>query len=171
MELVPKQRGGDWDLPIVEDLASDELIIGEGGSKQIMQREIIFRGIDLKKKEWVYGYFYKFGEHYYIIEPGKPGIPEQHISVDGNTIGQFTGLLDKNGKMIWEGSILKCPAVDWNLPYGEYLSVVDNRNTPTFYASHVDTGVGEDLLDLVNVGGAIVIGDIYTTPELLEGNK
>jgi len=72
-----------------------------------MNRPIRFRGLDEKRNEWVFGYFYKFGDDCFIIEPGRPGIPEQHIKVIPTSVGQWICLHDKNGKEIYEGDIVR----------------------------------------------------------------
>jgi len=70
-------------------------------------REILFRGKRVDNGEWVEGnYFHNFrkGESNNII----PFNSNQWHEVIPESIGQFTGLLDKNGKKIFEGDILKC---------------------------------------------------------------
>jgi len=135
-----------------------------------MTREIKFRGKKIDTGEWVYGN-YAFSsvngkhqitvetldgcKHYYVYHPVNP-----------ETVGQYTGLKDKNGKEIYEGDIatiawhpeepLKKIKNLWVVRYsGWQFSAEPNRETLKPY--------GATLAETLEV-----IGNIHDNPELLK---
>lgn len=164
-------------------------------------REILFRGKQTDKDKWIYGVpvkgtsvdeseiliiesVFKCGEYACIGCEFTPVIP--------STVGQYTGLKDKNGKRIFEGDIIRyADLYDYNC----YLESIDN---PEVY-DNIDLGniwtidevvhgikVGYPAFDLnkhdfetnglseLSESGQYfyeVIGNIHDNQELLKGDK
>ena len=90
-------------------------------------REILFRGKRTDNGEWVYGNLVRgCDEKYaYMVEFGNRELCRNYVNVNPETVGQYTGLKDKNGTKIFEGDIVKC--VDANNG-GSFTAIVSFGN-------------------------------------------
>lgn len=83
-----------------------------------MKREILFRGkvldnAEFRASEWIQGIFIPHSDKYgYMILPYADNsgeyIKDYFHPVDLETVGEFTGLVDKHGNKIFEGDIVEC---------------------------------------------------------------
>jgi len=130
-------------------------------------RPMEFRGQTVKTKTWTYGYYVKCrGDHYILPEYNNMGFDErwlEWVKVIPETVGQFTGLADKNGQEIWEGDIIKTQFADVGLRLVIFRDdgFCDGND---WNKNGVDIGI---IPDNSYFRKCEVIGNIHENPELL----
>ena len=134
-------------------------------------REIKFRGKRIDTVEWVYGDLIENQGRYYIyyatsdttLENEDDTIIVLAEEVDPDTVGQYTGLKDRNGKDVWEGDLLSSDGIVCEVAYDEYLA--------SFHLI-IDKIKGRvPLGDMMRSFEFQVIGNRWDNPELLEDGK
>ena len=150
-------------------------------------REILFKGKKKDNGEWIEGY---------LLDGGMPGekrifigklvigkwtvMADEFDEVDPDTICQFTGLTDKNGKKIWESDIISYQRDNDDCPFPN--KDTKKRFGKVFYQGFRSTfaigmgkngskSINDDLWKYVqNENRVEVIGNQFDNPELLQGS-
>ena len=138
-------------------------------------REILFRGRRRDNREWVFGSCYKQTEFYgdkaegiMIITSSESLCYDQaleYYAVSEETVGQFTGMTDKNGKKIFEGDVVRITDDEGNTDFSDGgIGAVEFFDGLWYVGGQVHNG----LYDLHKCFFIEVIGNIHDQPELLE---
>lgn len=148
-----------------------------------MSKEIKFRGRSVQSGKWLYGYLgevnievlqsiYKekvIFENLAWFNTDNFGYVVNDYSVDESTIGQFTGLHDKNGKEIYEGDILR------SLQSNKLMVVVYDEIGASFVVAVINKNSARKLGVQFHISKSWlkkypkeVIGNIHDNPNLME---
>lgn len=127
-------------------------------------REIKFRGKRIDNGEWAYGYYWtnEFGNHFIkkTFDDKSGAFVLEDYEIDAETVGQYTGLKDKNSIEIYEGDIVEFEVdrrgkIEWDSGEAayiiEYLDVNVVANLGNYYSRELE-----------------IIGNIYDDSELIE---
>ena len=153
-------------------------------------REILFRGKRTDNGEWVEGYYvYLYDTKGHKTHRIYTGYAEtdcgdyypEWFEVDTETVGQYTGLKDKNGKRIFEGDILlfgtRKLVVWWNDESFQWQAkerqtypciTFDEKQTIDVVWDNIDLGWIAAEVPCIGKMTTEIIGNIHDNPELLE---
>lgn len=134
-------------------------------------RDILFRGKRTDNEKWVYGFFNGQSILEYRNDRGIITKADKNTHaimrpypIDIETLGQYTGLTDKNGKKIFEGDILK----DHSFTIDDFSKVVYDTENAQFSLADCD-----EICDTMEEWKRYredyeIVGNVYDNPELVE---
>lgn len=145
------------------------------GERAIMSREILFKAKRKDNGEWVEG------QYVYITNPlTEDGKPIKHLIcngtnifndlIDPDTLCQYTGLTDKDGKKIWENDIISIHAYSYYEPEDDYFGVVTYCEKDACWSLNNNEKYGEIICECFGSYTTEIInhGNIFDNPDLLE---
>lgn len=133
-------------------------------------REILFRGKSLRSGNWVEGSLLIFPKtkRAKILVYEEADLDFNNVEVDPATVGQYTGLTDKNGKRIFEGDVIEC----WSEGVKARGTVQQNRGGLWIIYPAWQKIIMWGLCP--NEDGSTdveIIGTVHDNPELLKGGE
>lgn len=135
-------------------------------------REILYRGKRIDNKKWIEGCYAVVGEKKVIIahpemfydENAKQCYGSEIKDIDPETVCQYIGMTDKNGRKIFEGDIIEVCTFGFNperfiteVAYDKCAFRLKNGRNMFYYGQS----------DFTKMDDAKVIGNIFDNPELL----
>lgn len=136
-------------------------------------REILFRGKEFRTPHdeydsgWITGFYCsKSGAHFitYTEEPDNGGRYFSDILVEPETVGQFTGLFDKNGKKIFEGDVLS--VIRGNVMAGKMYPKRTELGIVEYHKDRFLMKIEYEYKDITPLKYIEVVGNIHDNPEL-----
>ncbi|MDE7194117.1 MAG: hypothetical protein K2O14_09135, partial [Oscillospiraceae bacterium] len=125
----------------------------------------IWRGKRVNNGEWAFGCLVRSSNKTMIFVFDEKTNQMSGTEVDPSTLGECTGLHDKNGELVFEGDIVKCSR---GCPH-EVIYVIEHGGMfwggmPAFYLSRIREGYAW-------MGREEIIGNIHDDPELLNNKQ
>lgn len=141
-------------------------------------REILFKAKRKDNGKWVEGYYCKttIGNDVrpsdLIFVPFKVSRNEEWgwMKVDSDTLCQYTGLTDKNGKKIWENDIVSISAYSYYEPEDDYFGIVTYCEKDACWVLKNNERFDEIICECFGSYTTEIInhGNVFDNPELLE---
>lgn len=133
-------------------------------------REIKFRAKMSKTREWVVGSLIRqrmrgYKDSFCVLILDNVFTSNRIVAIEKETIGQFTGLQDRNGRDIFEGDIVRSTICDDFV----YEVVYDDKRFASFGLRRKQDAFMHYFGEAIEAEECEVIGNVYDNHELLEG--
>jgi len=138
-----------------------------------MQDRYLFRGKRLDNEEWVEGFYWRIQnddssyDEYILLDITChiSNLTQTRFKIDPSTVGQCTGLRDKNGRLIFEGDIFLAGYYKWKCKVvrdekcARFIGLTNDKDVKIVYV---------EMVDKHDISAVEVVGNIFDNPELLE---